>query len=133
MSDVPRWDEGPFESIEGTLEYVGLLAEAVAAARQSIAGDVSEASRGPETARRLAALQLVSYKLDRLGHHVGSSRRILNDLRTLRRLLLGERDGADPGSPTRGVEVPSGRTGRTDRADVTGRARSPAPALHPRR
>jgi hypothetical protein len=37
------------------------------------------------------AIQLVAYKLDRLAWHIDGSRRILNDLRTLRRLLLGER------------------------------------------
>ncbi len=35
----------------------------------------------------------MSYKLDWLRHHVGASCYILNDLRTLRRLLLGERGG----------------------------------------
>ena len=44
--------------------------------------------------RRLEALQLVAYKLDRLAWHIDGSRRILNDLRTLRRLLLGERQRA---------------------------------------
>jgi hypothetical protein len=34
---------------------------------------------------------LVNYKLDRLKYHLDNSRRLLNDLRTLRRLLLGER------------------------------------------
>ena len=41
--------------------------------------------------RRLEALQLVAYKLDQLARHTDGSRRILNDLRILRRLLLGER------------------------------------------
>ena len=37
------------------------------------------------------ALQLVAYKLASLGSHMATSRTILNDLRTLRRLLLEER------------------------------------------
>jgi hypothetical protein len=35
----------------------------------------------------------VAYKLERLAEHARSSRRLLNDLRTLRRLLLDERHG----------------------------------------
>ena len=42
-------------------------------------------------ARRLQAMQLVSYKLNKLADHVNGSRSVLNDLRTLRRLLLRER------------------------------------------
>jgi len=33
----------------------------------------------------------VTYKLERLGRHIDTSHRLLNDLRTLRRLLLDER------------------------------------------
>ena len=41
--------------------------------------------------RRKEALLLVSYNLAKLNLHITSSRRILNDLRSLRRLLLAER------------------------------------------
>ena len=51
--------------------------------------------RGPSAARE--ALQLVSYNLAKLTLHITTSRRILNDLRTLRRLLLAERQGEGPG------------------------------------
>ena len=40
--------------------------------------------------RRLQALHLVTYKLEQLGRHMDTSHRLLTDLRTLRRLLLGE-------------------------------------------
>jgi hypothetical protein len=43
--------------------------------------------------RRKEALLLVSYNLAKLNLHITGSRRILNDLRTLRRLLLAERNG----------------------------------------
>jgi hypothetical protein len=59
--------ETPFDNIEGSHEYVALLAES------------------------LAEALLVSYNLAKLNLHITSSRRILNDLRTLRRLLLKER------------------------------------------
>jgi hypothetical protein len=85
--------ETPFDSIEGAHEYVGMLAEAVDDAYAVIEEDLAIArSEGAE--RRVEALQLIVYKLDRLKQHLGTSRRILNDLRTLRRLLLAERRSA---------------------------------------
>jgi hypothetical protein len=89
----PSRDRGPgtpFDSIEGALEYVTMLAEAVAEAEAAIQEDVGEA-RAQGAARRVEALHIVAFKLDKLRTHIGSSRRILNDLRTLRRLLLDER------------------------------------------
>jgi hypothetical protein len=80
----------PFESIEGGLEYLKLLQDAVLEARQDVEGDV-RAQEGVEPQRRLEALRLVLYKLEQLEKHVKTSHRILNDLRTLRRLLLEER------------------------------------------
>jgi hypothetical protein len=80
----------PFDSIEGSLEYIGLLREAIETAKKSV---TQESGRASEAAapRRLEALQLIAYKLDRLAWHVDGSRRLLNDLRMLKRLLLGER------------------------------------------
>jgi hypothetical protein len=80
----------PFDSIEGSLEYIGLLREAIETAKKSVA---EESGRAREEAapRRLEALQLIAYKLERLACHVDASRRLLNDLRMLKRLLLGER------------------------------------------
>ena len=82
--------ETPFESIEGAYEYVGLLAEAIAEAKALIQEDIMEAG-GQGGHRRVQALQIVAFKLEKLGGHVTTSRRILNDLRTLRRLLMDER------------------------------------------
>jgi hypothetical protein len=90
--------ETPFDSIEGALEYVGLLREALQEARGTIDEDIAMAD-GEGAMRRREALHIVSYKLDRLAHHVGASRRLLNDLRTLRRLLLKEREGAPQALP----------------------------------
>jgi len=42
----------------------------------------------------------VNYKLDKLSSHIATSRRILNDLRMLRRLLLEERKTPDPSAIT---------------------------------
>jgi len=82
--------ETPFDSIESSHEYVRLLAEAVEANLAEVEADISLA--GVDGAdRRMEALQLVHFKLDKLRGHMTQSRRILNDLRTLRRLLLEER------------------------------------------
>jgi len=82
--------ETPFDSIEGSHEYVSLLAETIEEARKEVEADIALAvAEGAE--RRIEALQLVGYNLAKLTLHITTSRRILNDLRTLRRLLLAER------------------------------------------
>jgi hypothetical protein len=82
--------EIPFESIEGSMEYVSLLAEVIEEASRDIADEIALAeSEGAH--RRKEALQLVAFKLARLSANINCSRRIMNDLRTLRRLLLEER------------------------------------------
>ena len=45
--------------------------------------------------RRAEALTLAMYKMSQLSVHMHKSRRILNDLRTIRRLLFQERGGGD--------------------------------------
>ena len=82
----------PFDGIEGALEYVHLLGEAIEEARAAIREDITETAAADDADRRLDALRLVDYKLAQLGVHVTGAGRLLNDLRTLRRLLLGERD-----------------------------------------
>ena len=81
--------ETPFDSIEGSHEYVALLAATIEEVRVEIDSEIAF-STSDEAARRREALELVSYKLTRLSAHMTSSRRILNDLRMLRRVLLGE-------------------------------------------
>jgi len=86
MSTQP---ETPFDSVESAHEYVRLLWEAIGDARKELEADIAAASAKPD--RRLEALRLVQYKLEKLDLHLQSSSRLLNDLRTLRRLLLEER------------------------------------------
>jgi hypothetical protein len=82
--------ETPFDNIESSHEYVRLLAEAIALALSEVEADIAFA--GADIAeRRKEALQLVAFKLNKLSSHMTASRRILNDLRSLRRLLLEER------------------------------------------
>lgn len=80
----------PFDSIEDSLEYIGLLRGTIETSKRSVEAQ-AVAAQAEGAARRLEAFQLVAYKLDRLAWHVDGSRRILNDLRILRRLLLGDR------------------------------------------
>jgi hypothetical protein len=87
--------ETPFESIESAQEYLCLLAEEVAVALDDVQADRESAS-GSNSARQLDALCLVLYNLHKLQQHIHASRRILNDLRTLRRLFAGERSRAVP-------------------------------------
>jgi hypothetical protein len=82
--------ETPFDSIEGSHEYVAMLAEALDEARRDVEADIASAERD-RADRRKEALLLVSFNLAKLNLHITTSRRILNDLRTLRRLLLAER------------------------------------------
>ena|ERR1700722_3164990 len=81
----------PFHSIESGHEYLNLLGDALEEAQGTIQEEIEAIAQvdAEGRARRLEALRLVSYKLDQLRHHVSTSSRILNDLRTLRRLLLG--------------------------------------------
>ena len=87
---MPYPPETPFDSIEGSYEYVDMLAEAIAEARCDVEADIAEAS-SESAERRKQALMLVAFNLTKLEKSITSSRRILNDLRTLRRLLLAER------------------------------------------
>ena len=82
--------ETPFDCIEGSHEYVAMLAEAVDEARRDVEAEVAAAEHD-RADRRKEALLLVSYNLAKLNLHITTTRRILNDLRSLRRLLLAER------------------------------------------
>jgi hypothetical protein len=86
---VSRQPETPFDSVESAHEYVRLLWEALSDAKKDLDGDIAIAEANPD--RRLEALRLVQYKLEKLDSHLQASSRLLNDLRTLRRLLLEER------------------------------------------
>ncbi len=90
---MPLEFDTPFASIESAHEFLGLLADAAADARQTTENDLEATS--DEVSRRRDALRVVLYKVQKLEQHLASSRRLLNDLRTLRRLLFEERsDGS---------------------------------------
>lgn len=91
---MPYQSETPFDNIESAFEYVVKLLGATREAQTEIKAEMSRAA-DPEMARRKQALRLVNYKLETLSTHMVASRRILNDLRMLRRLLLEERKATD--------------------------------------
>lgn len=76
---------GPFDTIESAHEYLGLLAEVVLESQQTIQTTLDTEAATP--ARHLEALRLALYNVERLSRHLKSSRRILNDLRMLHRIL----------------------------------------------
>jgi hypothetical protein len=88
---VHNQPETPFENIESAQQFVELLCEAIEETRR----EIEEWNAEPQSERRQQALQLVSYNLAKLALHMGTSRRILNDLRTLRRLFLQERSAKE--------------------------------------
>jgi hypothetical protein len=79
-----------FENIESAHAYVGLLQEAVDDTAQLIEQEIASPAEFTG-GRHLDALRLVHYKLHSLQEHLTASRRLLGDLRTLRRYLLDER------------------------------------------
>jgi acyl-CoA reductase-like NAD-dependent aldehyde dehydrogenase len=94
--------EIPFHSIESAQEYLLLLSEAIEESRRDVAELAAAVNAHAE--RRQAALQIVAYNLKKLAFYVTMSRRILNDLRTLRRLLWDQRGSrADAREPLGGV------------------------------
>ncbi|MGB7573047.1 MAG: hypothetical protein WBN53_04235 [Thermodesulfobacteriota bacterium] len=67
-----------------------LLIEAINESRRDVNSDIA-LSESNRSERSKHALQLVSVNLAKLSQAMTASRRILNHLRTLRRLLLQER------------------------------------------
>jgi hypothetical protein len=84
---MTRQQVTPFENIEGALEYIGCLLEACREAQENVEMEIERVGK-PELERKKQALQLIKYKLATLDFHIGTSKRLLNDLRKLRRLIL---------------------------------------------
>jgi hypothetical protein len=94
----------PFESIESALEFMVLL--------EGVIGEVTgelEGRRSESTAERYTTgLNLALYKIHQLLFHVQRSRRILNDLRLIRTVLVADgapraNEAADESQPPRTV------------------------------
>ena len=94
--------DDPFGTIESAHDFVELLAETISQAKEELRVDVNRESGGGDVARRVDALRIALYKVEKLEFHLSRSTRILNDLRTLRRLLFHER-GVTSGAESRPV------------------------------
>jgi hypothetical protein len=82
--------ETPFDNIESSHGHVTLLVEAIEEARREVDEEIALSMNG-DAERRKEALQIAADRLAKLAFHMKTTGRILNDLRTLRRLLLAER------------------------------------------
>ena len=75
-----------FESIESAQEHLGLLAQVVIESQQAAQADI-QGNVESDRPRQGEALSLIGYDLEKLASHIKTNRRILNDLRILRRIL----------------------------------------------
>lgn len=83
----------PFETLESAYGFIGLLREAVDEEAAAVLDEITLAQITPGAERRLDALRLVNHKLNGLRTHVLASHVLLNDLRMLKRLLVGDGRG----------------------------------------
>jgi len=83
----------PFDSIESAHEFIILLEGSIEDAIRDVRQHAQDAAANQDE-RGAQALTLALYKMNQLASNMHKSRRILNDLRTIRRLLFQER-GAD--------------------------------------
>jgi hypothetical protein len=94
MDRVPQDISRAFESIESAHEFIVVLEGAIIEAVRDVQVHLDKAAEGHDE-RQTHALSLAMFKLNQLSLQMHKSRRNLNDLRTIRRLLFGERDGTD--------------------------------------
>ncbi len=101
----------PFDTIESAQDFVRVLSETITEARAEIELDFQRELDSPPSRHR-DALQITLYNLAKLEKHMASSGRILNDLRSLRRLLFAEREfhrvkAVSPKPTVQGEAVPA--------------------------
>ena len=84
----------PFDSIESAQEFMDVLAKMVLDSVSELKQQHQLAAGNGEV-RRAQAIDLAMFKLKSLNCHVFKCRRMLNDLRILRRLILDERATVD--------------------------------------
>jgi len=87
---MPTDATAPFDSIESAQEYMNILADIVLEVMKDVSRD-RKIALADNQQRRAQALELAVFKLKMLGCHIHKSRRMLNDLRILRRLIMNER------------------------------------------
>ena len=85
-----------FDTIESAHDFMGVLAETVVNAIKDLHRDYQIALKDGDS-RRARAIELALFKARSLNLYVHKSRRMLNDLRTIRRLILNERATTEEG------------------------------------
>ena len=78
--------DAPFSTIENAHEFLALLGTTIDQALGEVHDELA-ACTGLQQQRRLDAWRVVLYTTTKLSSHVATSRRLLNDLRTLRNLM----------------------------------------------
>jgi hypothetical protein len=86
--------EQPFDSIESAYEFMNVLAETILLNMSDLRDHHKLAVQDGQD-RRAKAIELALFKAKILSCYVHKSRRTLNDLRTIRRLILNERMTAE--------------------------------------
>ena len=94
---MPDERVSPFETLESAYEFVNLLREAADEEYASILSEIAQAQATPGAERRVDALRLVNHKLDGVRQHLLASLVLINDLRMLKRLLVGQPRNEEPG------------------------------------
>ena len=87
----------PFESIESALEFMGLLETELVVA----SAELREMTKEDGGERFGEALTLALYKMHQLSSQVQKSRRLLNDLRMIRNVLVSDPSGKMGSLPPR--------------------------------
>ena len=87
---MPSNDADQFDTIESAHDFMGVLAETVVNAIKDLHRDYQIALQDGDI-RRARAIELALFKAKSLNLYIHKSRRMLNDLRTIRRLILNER------------------------------------------
>ncbi len=126
----------PFDTIESAQDFIRVLSETIVEARQEVERDYERELAVPPSRHR-DALQIALYNLGKLEQHMARSQRILNDLRSLRRLLFAERKfhrtralGTDSATPAESIPVlvtlipPPKRVGRSSKMTTGSEARA---------
>jgi hypothetical protein len=94
---MPDEHARPFETIESALEFMVLLEDVIAETSADLQGKRHDSMN----ARYKNGLDLALYKVHQLSSHVQKSRRILNDLSLIRRVLFA--DGHLPATSEAGL------------------------------
>lgn len=81
--------EQPFDSVESAYNFMNVLADTILEAMKEVSEEKQVALREGQL-RRAQAIELALFKLKMLTCYVHKSRRTLNDLLLIRRLILTE-------------------------------------------